>query len=104
MIIEKFVNYFSVITFFVGNTSALGPKEYCKKFAPQKAASSSSAPINLDLSIGLPDVTQSHYYASSGQTSANTSEEVTMYTFIPTKEEEERSKNNNIESIRIRKI
>jgi len=55
-------------------------------------------------------VTQSHYYASSGQSFATASEEITMYTFMPTKEEEEEEEeegrnNNNINAnIRIRRI
>jgi len=32
----------------------------------------------------------SHYYVDPGQTSTSTSEKIPMYTFMPTKEEEER--------------
>jgi len=111
MIQEKFVNYFSIITvlllfiiiFFLELTAALSPQKYCENFAPGGAAIPSSESINLELTIGLPDVTGSHYYAGSDRISETTSKEITMYTFMPTKEEEERRNNNN-ENIGMRRI
>jgi len=65
--------------------------EFCERFASDALAFSTR--INSNQLPGPSNMTNSHYYEGPGQTSASTytSEEIKMYTFMPTKEEEERS-------------
>jgi len=74
--------------FFLDDSGALCVSEFCKQYTTASASSSSKC---LDLLLGISSKIDRHY-SEAGQTSASnsTSMGISMYTFMPTKEEEER--------------
>jgi len=75
--------------FILDDSGALRPSEFCAQY---ETASAHLFSKRHDLLLGISNTTDHHFSEGPGQTSESnsTSMEISMYTFMPTKEEEER--------------
>jgi len=88
-----------MLLFYIDRTSTLNPRDFCEQYKSHAPGSSSSKPINLDPVIKPYNMTDRYNYVGSEQTSTSTytSDEIPIYKFMLTKEEEEERREHNLD-------